>query len=219
MTDAPAPAPASPWEMNAAQATAALAQKTAEYRQRRHLPPVPLHRRPGTANNNAGTGGGTTWRNSRQTRLGATSSLPAAPHRCASFRTGRTGGGQRRLARHSDGNSRRGLKPKRAALFALRGRARWASREQQSAGNHRAIFARRGRWPALDAPSEGDGLLFKEAKERWLRDPAVRATYLAGDTATVRQLNNMNRVVALAAQDGQPASDQAKEILTGLGLL
>jgi hypothetical protein len=35
MTDAPAPAPAapaSPWEMNAAQATAALAQKTAEYR-------------------------------------------------------------------------------------------------------------------------------------------------------------------------------------------
>ena len=70
-----------------------------------------------------------------------------------------------------------------------------------------------------DAPTEGDGLVFKEAKERWLRDPAVRTKYLAGDTATVRQLNNMNRVVALAAQDGQPASDQAIKILQGLGLL
>jgi hypothetical protein len=69
-----------------------------------------------------------------------------------------------------------------------------------------------------DAPTEGDGLVFKEAKERWLRDPAVRAKYLAGDTATVRQLNNMNRVVALAAQDGQPASDLAIKILTDLGL-
>ena len=70
-----------------------------------------------------------------------------------------------------------------------------------------------------DAPSEGDGLLFKEAKERWLRDPAVRARYLAGDLATVRQLNNMNRVVALAAEDGQPASEQAFKILKDLGLL
>lgn len=70
-----------------------------------------------------------------------------------------------------------------------------------------------------DVIGEGDGLIFKEAKERWLRDPAVRAKYLAGDTATVRQLNNMNCVVALAAQDGQPASDQAITILKGLGLL
>ena len=70
-----------------------------------------------------------------------------------------------------------------------------------------------------DTPTEGDGLVFKEAKERRLRDPAVRARYLAGDFAIVRQVNNMNRVVALAAQDGQPASEQAKEILTKLGLL
>ena len=69
-----------------------------------------------------------------------------------------------------------------------------------------------------DAPTEGDGLVFKEAKERLLRDPAVRAKYLAGDIATVTQINNMNRVVALAAQDGQPASDQAITILTRLGL-
>ena len=68
-----------------------------------------------------------------------------------------------------------------------------------------------------DAPTEGDGLLFKEAKERWLRDPAVRARYLAGDFATVRQVNNMNRVVALAAQDGQPASEQAIKILKDSG--
>ena len=70
-----------------------------------------------------------------------------------------------------------------------------------------------------NTPTEGDGLVFKERKERWLRDPAVRAKYLAGDTATVRQLNNINRVVALAAQDGQPASDQAITILKDLGLL
>ena len=67
--------------------------------------------------------------------------------------------------------------------------------------------------------AEGDGLLFKEAKERWLRDPAVRAKYLAGDFATVRQFNNMTRVHALAEQDGQPATEQAITILKGLGLL
>ena len=70
-----------------------------------------------------------------------------------------------------------------------------------------------------DVIGEGDGLLFKEAKERWLRDPAVRAKYLAGDTATVRQFNNMTRVHALAASDGKPASEQAIKILQGLGLL
>ena len=61
--------------------------------------------------------------------------------------------------------------------------------------------------------------MFKEAKERWLSDPGRARKYLAGDFATVRQVNNMNRVVALAAQDGQPASEQAIKILQSLGLL
>jgi hypothetical protein len=67
-------------------------------------------------------------------------------------------------------------------------------------------------------PTEGDGLVFKEAKERWLRDPGVRARILAGDFATVKQFNGMVRVIALATQDGQPATDEAVKILTKLGL-
>src|SRR4029077_9689263 len=68
------------------------------------------------------------------------------------------------------------------------------------------------------APTQGDGAAFKQALDRLLKDPAVGQRYLAGDVATVNQINNMNRVVALAAQDGQPVSTEGIEILTKLGL-
>jgi hypothetical protein len=68
------------------------------------------------------------------------------------------------------------------------------------------------------APTQGDGAAFKQALDRLLKDPAVGQRYLAGDVATVNQINNMNRVVALAAPDGQPVSAEGVEILTRLGL-
>jgi hypothetical protein len=67
-------------------------------------------------------------------------------------------------------------------------------------------------------PSQGDGIAFKRALDRLLKDPAVGQRYLAGDIATVNQINNMNRVIALAAPDGQPVSNEGVEILTKLGL-
>jgi hypothetical protein len=68
------------------------------------------------------------------------------------------------------------------------------------------------------APSEGDGLAFKQALDRLLRDPAVRTAYLAGNIETTAKVNNLNRVVALAAQDGRPVTSEAITILTKLGL-
>jgi hypothetical protein len=69
------------------------------------------------------------------------------------------------------------------------------------------------------APTQGDGIAFKQALDRLLRDPAVGAKYLAGDIEVTNKVNNLNRVVALASQvDGQPVSDEGVEILTKLGL-
>jgi hypothetical protein len=67
-------------------------------------------------------------------------------------------------------------------------------------------------------PTQGDGVAFQAAFERLTRDPEVRSKYLRGDIATQNQINDLRRVVAYAAQDGQPVSAEAVEILTRLGL-
>jgi hypothetical protein len=68
-------------------------------------------------------------------------------------------------------------------------------------------------------PSEGDGVAFKKAFDRLMKDPAVQRKYLEGviDEDT-NKANNLLRVVALAAPDGQPVSAEGIEILTRLGL-
>jgi hypothetical protein len=68
------------------------------------------------------------------------------------------------------------------------------------------------------APTEGDGVAFKKAVERYTKDPTVRQKYLDGDLEVTAKINNLNRVVALAAPDGQPVSDEGVKILTKLGL-
>jgi hypothetical protein len=69
------------------------------------------------------------------------------------------------------------------------------------------------------APTQGDGIAFKQALDRLLKDPAVRQKYLDGDIEVTNKVNSMNRVVALASQvDGQPVTDEAVGFLTKLGL-
>jgi hypothetical protein len=68
-------------------------------------------------------------------------------------------------------------------------------------------------------PTQGDGVAFKKALDRFLKDPATQKKYLDGDIEVTNKVNNLNRVVALASQvDGQPVSDEGVEILTKLGL-
>ena len=69
------------------------------------------------------------------------------------------------------------------------------------------------------APTQGDGIAFKRAFDRLMTAPAVRTKYLDGviDEVT-NKAKNLLRVVALAAPDGQPVSDEGVKILTKLGL-
>ena len=68
-------------------------------------------------------------------------------------------------------------------------------------------------------PTQGDGIAFKQALDRLLKDPAVRQKYLDGDIEVTAKVNNMNRVVALASQvDGQPVTAEAVQFLEKLGL-
>jgi hypothetical protein len=69
-------------------------------------------------------------------------------------------------------------------------------------------------------PTQGDGIAFQRALDRYLKDPVKQKQYLDGSnievTATV---NNLSRVVALASQvDGRPVTDEAVQFLTKLGL-
>jgi len=49
-------------------------------------------------------------------------------------------------------------------------------------------------------PTQGDGIAFKQALDRLLKDPAVRQKYLDGDIEVTAKVNNMNRVTAEAVQ-------------------
>jgi hypothetical protein len=62
-------------------------------------------------------------------------------------------------------------------------------------------------------PTEGDGAACKQMIDRLLNDASFRDKYLAGDIAAVNNLNSLSRVVAYAAQDGQPMTEAvAKQI-------
>ena len=221
-TDAPAPAPDSAWAMSSQQATAALAQKTVEYQAAQatamgSVPPPP----PGVQASTPGQAAA---------RL---AQLKADPNFRSRVLTGSPAQVQEfqslvALAASGDGTalpdtgiefvdgvtsvSTLRRSDYETALDGLRENLNLPAITEQYIRDVDAGLR-------SDAPTEGDGLVFLEAKKRWLKDPAVAAKYLAGDTATVRQLNNMNRVVALAEQDGQPATEQAITILKGLGLL
>jgi hypothetical protein len=67
-------------------------------------------------------------------------------------------------------------------------------------------------------PTEGDGRAFKIAFDRLMKDPAVQKKYLDGDVEVTNKANAMLRVVALAAPDGQPVTDEAVQFLEKLGL-
>ena len=220
MTDAPAPAAPDVFTMSPAEATAALAQKTAEYKAAQAtavgaVPPPP-------------SGASATTSAQAAARLAALKSDPAWRDKLLAAAGPQLREFQELTALVAASDDAPQVLMETVDAVSNPSALRYSQYEAALDG-----MRENNNLPAIteqyirdidaglrsDAPTEGDGLVFKEAKERWLRDPAVRARYLAGDFATVRQVNNMNRVVALAAQDGQPASDQAKEILTKLGLL
>lgn len=220
MTDAPAPAPASPWEMNAAQATAALAQKTAEYRAAQasaagDVAPPPI-------------GTPTTTPAQAAARLAQLKADPAWRDKLLTGSATQVREFQELTALTAASDAAPDVLMETVDAVSNPSALRYSHYEGMLDGmreNNNLPASTEEYLRDFDAGlrddviSEGDGLLFREAKERWMRDPAVRAAYLAGQHAIVRQVNSMNRVIALAAQDGQPASDQAKEILKGLGLL
>jgi hypothetical protein len=69
-----------------------------------------------------------------------------------------------------------------------------------------------------DRPTEGDAVLMRQVRDQYFRDPSNRQAFLAGDLKATRLMGAFNRVIALAAPDGQPASEEAHNILHRLGL-
>jgi hypothetical protein len=71
--------------------------------------------------------------------------------------------------------------------------------------------------PNLPRGSEGDGLAFKAFRDRLMKSPELREKYLNGSSPKLTSLMNaLNRVIALAAQDGRPLSAEGREILSEL---
>ena len=68
-----------------------------------------------------------------------------------------------------------------------------------------------------DTGTEGDGIAFKAFRDRLMRSPELREKYLNGSSPKLTSLMNaLNRVIALAAQDGRPLSQEGREILSEL---
>jgi hypothetical protein len=67
-------------------------------------------------------------------------------------------------------------------------------------------------------PTQGDGLLAREARERYFKNPENQKKYLAGDPTAKRIMSSLNRVSAFAADDGRPASDEMRAFLARDGL-
>jgi hypothetical protein len=64
-----------------------------------------------------------------------------------------------------------------------------------------------------DRPTQGDGAACKQTIDRLLKDAGFRQKYLSGDIAAVNNINALNRIIAYAANDGQPLSDDVMKQL------
>jgi hypothetical protein len=69
-----------------------------------------------------------------------------------------------------------------------------------------------------DRPTQGDAVLAREARDRYFRDAENRQKYLNGGLQQKRIMSAFNRVVALAEQDGKPATAEMHTFLQQLGL-
>lgn len=69
-----------------------------------------------------------------------------------------------------------------------------------------------------DRPTAGDGAAAQAALNRLTKDPAFGKRYLTGEIAATNLVNTLNRVIAYAADDGQPVSAPVAQRLAALGL-
>jgi hypothetical protein len=69
-----------------------------------------------------------------------------------------------------------------------------------------------------DRPTAGDGVACKQALDRLSRDPGVRNRYLTRELLEANIVNALNRVIAYAADDGQPVTEAVAQRLSALGL-
>jgi hypothetical protein len=68
------------------------------------------------------------------------------------------------------------------------------------------------------APTEGDGIYAKQVLDRYLKSPEMRDKFLNGDPEVSRRVHGLNRLRALALQDGKPVTKDVIEILRKDGL-
>jgi hypothetical protein len=69
-----------------------------------------------------------------------------------------------------------------------------------------------------DRPSQGDGAACRQVLDRLIKNPEWRQRVLAGDVRANNLKNALDRVIAYAGNDGQPASDWLRQKLSELGL-
>src|SRR5262245_46020716 len=69
-----------------------------------------------------------------------------------------------------------------------------------------------------DRPTSGDGVAAKAALNRLTRDPAFGKKYLEGEVEATNLVNGLNRIIALAGDDNQPATAPFNSFLQERGL-
>lgn len=69
-----------------------------------------------------------------------------------------------------------------------------------------------------DRPTQGDALLAREARDKFFKDPDNRKRFLEGGLKEKRMMSAFNRVIAIAEQDGKPATAEMHTFLQQIGL-
>ena len=217
-TDAPAPAPDSAWAMSSQQATAALAQKTAEYQAAQatamgSVPPPP----PGVPATSpeqarallAARGADPQWRDKlltgsaeqvrefqELTALAASGDL--APDHLIETVDAVSGDPNTLRRSHYE-----------AAFDGLR---------EGGMNQIKEDFLRRlDRGEAAIDWTQGDGLMAKQRADRLMQSPELRAKYLSKSNPRLTALlNNLWGIYALAPKDGRPISAAGRELQSEL---
>ena len=69
-----------------------------------------------------------------------------------------------------------------------------------------------------DRPSQGDGVVCKQALDRLIKNPEWRQRMLSGDIRANNLMGTLSRIVAYSADDGLPAAENTVRQLAALGL-
>jgi hypothetical protein len=70
----------------------------------------------------------------------------------------------------------------------------------------------------VDRPTSGDRIAFEQARARLLNSPEYVRKCLSGDIRANNLRTALDRVIAIAADDGQPLTEYGQHVLSELGL-